>query len=154
MRKESRTNPLQPMPNMKKITRAENRAAEKRKIERGFSERLELTKKRRGDLLAPPQEPRAPSDPDLLNVIVNSDAKHPYIRLTGLALSAAPGFTVDSVRALQTGSASTNKLLVWLEVVARGLVVRELAGTKTRRFNAAHEEVKVAVHFSTQFQIN
>ena len=52
---------------------------------------------------------------------------------------------------MQAGSASTSKFLVWLVVYARGLVVQDLAGTKKRRFSAATRQVKVVVHFSTQF---
>ena len=80
-----------------------------------------------------------------------ASGRDPYKRLTGSALSAAAGFTVDSVRAVQAGSASTSKFLVWLVVFARGLVVQDLAGTKKRRFSAATRQVKVVVHFSTQF---
>ena len=71
--------------------------------------------------------------------------------MTGSALSAAAGFTVDSVRAVYDGSASNSKLLVWLEVLARGLLVQDLDGTKKRRFSPAYRMVKAAVHFSTQF---
>ena len=50
------------------------------------------------------------------------------------------------------GSASTSKFLVRLEVLARGLVVQELVGTKKRLFPSVYEQVKAAVHFSTQFE--
>ena len=82
----------------------------------------------------------------------NASGRDPYKRLTGSALSAAAGFTVDSVRAVYDGSASTSKFLVWLEVLARGLVVQELASTKKRLFSPAYKQVKAAVHFSTQFE--
>ena len=81
-----------------------------------------------------------------------TSGRDPYKRLTGSALSAAAGFTVDSVRAVYDGSASTSKFLVWLEVLARGLVVQELAGAKTRIFSPAYEQVKAAVYFDPQFE--
>ena len=145
MHQESRANPLQPTAWHERLHAAERRKA---RSWRGFGDRPGLRKKRRSsDLLASPQEPRAHSDP----AHSGASGRDPYKRLTGSALSAAAGFTVDSVRAVQAGSASTSKFLVWLVVFARGLVVQDLAGTRKRRFSAATRQVKVVVHFSTQF---
>ena len=43
--------------------------------------------------------------------------------------------------------------MVWLEVLARGLVVQELGGTRKRRFLPAYKHVKAAVRFSTGFKL-
>ena len=56
--------------------------------------------------------------------------------------------------ALYGGRLYTSKFLVWLEVFARGLVVRELAGAVTRRYRAAIDDAKVSVHFTTRFSEN
>ena len=133
----------------------EARRAEKNKVRswRGLGDRPELRMKyQSSDVLAPPREPPAHSNPILLMAVLGSGTseRDPYKRLTGSALSAAAGFTVDSVRAVYNGSASTSKFLVWLEVFARGLVVQEVAGTK-RSFSPAYLQVKAAVHFSIQF---
>jgi hypothetical protein len=71
--------------------------------------------------------------------------------LTRRSLSAAAGFEVDSIKAVYGGAASTPKLLVWLEVFARGLMVQEHASEKKRSYSPAYLQVKAAVHFSTQF---
>ena len=151
-------NPLQPTQAMKDFAKTtKTRAAEKNKVGswRGFGKRPELRQKqRKRDLLAPPQEPRVPSDPVLLVAVNRSVARgrrDPYRRLTGRSLSAAAGFEVDSIRAVYGGAASTPKLLVWLEVFARGLMVQEHASEKKRRYSPAYLQVKAAVHFSTQF---
>ena len=108
--------------------------------------------KRSSDHLATPQEPPVHPNPALLMAVRDASGRDPYKRLTGSALSAAAGFTVDSVRAVYGGSASTSKLLVWLEVFARGLLVQELAGTKTRTFCPAYKQVKAAVYFDPEFE--
>ena len=92
-------------------------------------------KQRKSDLLAPPQEPEVHSDPELIVAVWQSSGRDPYKRLTANALSAAAGFTVDSTSAVYAGSASTSKWLVWLEVLARGLVVQELVGGRKFRFS-------------------
>ena len=158
MRRNVRANPLQPTQAMRDFAQTtQTRGAEKNRVRswRGFGARPELRKKQpRSDLLAPPQEPRDHSDPEFLLAVHSSvpSGKDPYKRLTGNALSAAAGFAVDSVRAVCNGSASTSKFLVWLEVLARGLVVQELAGAKKRRFSPAYKQVQAAVHFSTVFE--
>jgi len=161
MRRKVKANPLQPTKAMTDFSKTtEERAAEKKKVQswRGFGARPELRKKQRdSNLLAPPQETRVPSDPELLIAVHNSvpnGREDPYKRLTGNALSAAAGFAVDSVRAAYVGSASTFKCMVWLEVFARGLVVQKLDGGKKRRFSQAYNQVKAAVHFSAQFEEN
>ena len=157
MRLKVRAKPLKPTKTMTDFTATtEARAAEKKEVRswRGFGNRPELRQKKRSSgVLAPPQEPPVRSDPVLLMAVHcgGTSGIDPYKRLTGSALSAAAGFSVDSIRAVYGGSASTSKLLVWLEVFARGLVVQELAGTK-RRFSPAYLRVKAAVHFSTQFE--
>ena len=151
-------NPLQPTKAMTDFTATTaTRAAEKNKVRswRGFGDRPELRKnKRSSDHLATPQEPPVHSDPALLMAVHSggTSGRDPYKSLTGSALSSAAGFTVDSVRDVYGGSASTSKFLVWLEVLALGLVVQELAGTKTRLLSPAYEQVKAAIHFSTQFE--
>ena len=158
MRRRLEAKPLKPTKEMKDFTKTtEQRAAEKNKVKswRGFGAMPALRKKQRqSDILAPPQEQPIYQDPVLLiavNIGVHRGKRDVYKRFTGRALSAAAGFEVDSIRAVYVGSASTSKCLVWLEVLARGLMVRELAGTKKRQFSPAYQQVKAAVHFSTQF---
>jgi hypothetical protein len=159
MRQKVKANPLQPTKAMTDFVKhTKEREVEKRKVQswQGFGTRPELRKKqRRSDLLAPPQGTQVPSDPVLLIAVhdsVPNGRRDPYNKLTGNALSAAAGFAVDSIRAAYVGSASTFKCMVWLEVFARGLLVQEIAGTKKRRFSAAYKQVKISVHFSTQFE--
>ena len=79
MRRRVVANPLQPTEAMKDFAKlTKTRAAEKNKVGswRGFGKRPELRQKqRKRDILAPPQEPRVPSDPVLL-VAVNSERRH------------------------------------------------------------------------------
>ena len=41
---------------------------------------------------------------------------------------------------------------MWLEVIARGLVVREESSGKERRFSASAAKVDAAVHFTKEFE--
>ena len=159
MRRKVDANPSQPTQAMADFTKTtETRAAEKKKVSsvRGFGKRPELRQKQRArDLRAPPQEPRVPADTELLIAVhsgIPSRRRDPYKRLTGRALSAAAGFEVDSIRAVYDGYASTPECLLWLEVLARGLLVQELAGAKKHQFPPAYRQVKAAVQFSTQFE--
>ena len=154
MRRNILANPLKPTKEMTNFNETTaTRAAEKKKVRtwKGFGKRPELRlKTQRTERLAPSQAQPVPKDPILLMAVV-SGGIDPYKRLTGSALSAAQGFTVDDVRAVYKGSASGPKFLVWLEVIARGLLVQDATGTK-RRFSPAYLQVKAAAHFSEQFQ--
>ena len=148
MHQESRANPLQPTAWHERL-----HAAERRKVRswRGFGDRPGLRKKRRSsDLLglAPPQEP----DPELLGSAQRRQRKRSVQKTDGKCFIGRGGLH----RRLRQSCAG--RFGIYFQVLGvAGSLCTGLGGPRPRRheetpLSAATRQVKVVVHFSTQFE--
>ena len=121
---------------------------------RGFGTRPPLRVKPRSVVLpAPSRESGSVDGEKLVLAVEGRNERLIYKILPGHALSKAAGFKVDSKMALYENRVATQaKMLVWLNVIARGLVAREVTSGKLRSFSASAAKVEAAVSFTDLFE--